>query len=631
MCKKNIILAFFLSLIANLSYQQSNINNIVFDLADLTIDYETDSGVLHLEAFKSSLNDVIIESKATDKYGQLNWLSIGHPKLVLTPTVYKNYSLFNLKPEGYDISVELLTHNYRNLFKDVVKRKYNIDIKPEQIVSLIPAKFECKIAFYNEDQTKILINGKAIQLSSFPLRVSFSAPFKTKERISFEEKLKQEILDLEIVCDINSQGKAYRQNTFIISAQQLNQLGLTDEIFGNGQETYVTRNQISSLSSELYQRLNIIEDYQIPESQFSDDFKDEFIKQTSIFINQYVTVDQALAKLSTYDFTEDLKPTVIKQELSKLFTIKKTGSKEQLILNQTQYEKLNTEASNNVGGSASGSFFGISLGGSANYAKSQSSQWEKQNTSFVNQLKELNSYDLNEVEWARNGNIIIPKSIKVSKLARGLFAKNLIFSRIKREYYDAPYQRTYTLNTLNGVYQSDTLKENALRLRQLEKSYEQLNSFSNEINSKTDKIQTNLTNLVEGKNQELIANLSNLNSNIQINLQDIRNNIQKVDIQLNNKINNLDKYQVLKGTWSFTSWGIGGLPTRFLTGSFSRPFKNTPTVFYSIKQYHIGDNRAGLFNIYDESISVNGLSARIIFYGVFYIVGFDIEWIAAGY
>ena len=73
-----------LSLLISLSIQQSNINNIVFDLADLTVDHTTDYGVVHLEAFKSSLNDVIIEQKAVEKYGQLNWLSIGYPNVVLT-------------------------------------------------------------------------------------------------------------------------------------------------------------------------------------------------------------------------------------------------------------------------------------------------------------------------------------------------------------------------------------------------------------------------------------------------------------------------------------------------------------------------------------------------------------------
>ncbi len=70
---------------ANSARGQSDGNNIVFDLADLTVDYPTDNGWISLEAFKSSINDLIIQTNDVSKYGQLNWLSIGYPQLVLTP------------------------------------------------------------------------------------------------------------------------------------------------------------------------------------------------------------------------------------------------------------------------------------------------------------------------------------------------------------------------------------------------------------------------------------------------------------------------------------------------------------------------------------------------------------------
>lgn len=64
---KNLILYFGLAfLVLNLikKINGQTVNNIVFDLADLTVDYETDDGMIHLEAFKSSLNDLIIEKKS---------------------------------------------------------------------------------------------------------------------------------------------------------------------------------------------------------------------------------------------------------------------------------------------------------------------------------------------------------------------------------------------------------------------------------------------------------------------------------------------------------------------------------------------------------------------------------------
>ena len=58
------LLSILFSLQVGSSVQQgsstSNLNNIVFDLADLTVDYDSNEGTIHLEAFKSTFNDLII-------------------------------------------------------------------------------------------------------------------------------------------------------------------------------------------------------------------------------------------------------------------------------------------------------------------------------------------------------------------------------------------------------------------------------------------------------------------------------------------------------------------------------------------------------------------------------------------
>ena len=441
----NLKLIFLIISLFKISIQQTSTNNIIFDLADLTIDYESDVGYITLEAFKSSLNNLIIEKQETSKYGQLNWLSIGYPILTLTPspTNANMLTLFVLKPEGFDVSVEMLTNVYRKLFKQLVLRKYNIDVKEEQIVSLIPAKFECSLSFYENSQ-RILINGRVTQLTRTPLKLTFFAPNGTKERILFEKRLNKDKLNLnlDILCEISSTGTTYRQNTLVISGSQLIKIGLVDKIFGKGDERYVTRNQVSQLSSELYQKLNIIEEYQIPESEFKENFINDFVKQTTSLIFENVNINETLNLLSPYNFLADIKPSVIYNEMSRLFMINKTASKELLQLNRTQYNRLIKTYGLSIGGSTSGSIFGIfDFGGSASFATSSSSDWASSNTLFTNQLNELNTYYENEVEWARSGNIIVPKSVKVSKLSRASFEKNLIFSRVKREFAEAPFKR----------------------------------------------------------------------------------------------------------------------------------------------------------------------------------------------
>ena len=159
-----------------------------------------------------------------------------------------------------------------------------------------------------------------------------------------------------------------RTNTLIISSSQVNRLGLLDDIFCDGSEINVSRNQISTIT-ELYQKLNVLEIYQIPKTQFKDSFVDDFIKQTAVSAFQYVGIDQVLAQFSKYDFTEDIKSSVIKSELSRLLTIKKVANKELLQINQTQYERLISQYGKNAGGN----FFGINFGGIASYAVSRQS------------------------------------------------------------------------------------------------------------------------------------------------------------------------------------------------------------------------------------------------------------------
>jgi hypothetical protein len=54
-------------------------------------------------------------------------------------------------------------------------------------------------------------------------------------------------------------------------------------------------------------------------------------------------------------------------------------------------------------------------------------------------------------------------------------------------------------------------------------------------------------------------------------------------------------------------------------------------VFYTIKTYHIADNRGGLWSIHSESISNAQIVDKVKFLGVFRIQEFYIEWIAIGY
>jgi hypothetical protein len=88
-------------------------------------------------------------------------------------------------------------------------------------------------------------------------------------------------LDLALECVIASQGRMARVNTLTMTANQIAQMDLTDRVFGDADSCYVSREQFFSISSNVYNSLNIVEDYEMSEYEFSEMFIDDFIKQTS--------------------------------------------------------------------------------------------------------------------------------------------------------------------------------------------------------------------------------------------------------------------------------------------------------------------------------------------------------------
>ncbi|RNA06929.1 hypothetical protein BpHYR1_039935 [Brachionus plicatilis] len=422
-------------------------NDVVFDLADITLEYEEGKKVVLLEAYKTASNDRIIESKDNEKYSQLNWVSIGNPTI---SKILPQAEIFNFRPDGFDIFVELLNQENKKRLVDAIKKKYNISVSVDQVLTLKPGRFECRIELY-DDGNKFFLNGKARDLNTFPIRVSFPYPDTNLaiERKALEKRLVKDNNDpdLEIKCEAYSQGQAYRENTLILSSKQMNQLNLADDIFGPESEVFVTRNQLNRLSQELYQKLNIIEEYQIAEKEFEQSFITEFLKQTAVYINQYTPFDKALSQLSSFSLAEDLKPDVIKEELSKTFVLKKRGTKDFLVLNDSLSNKSYVNSSMNIGSSGSVKIPFIKVGSTRDFAKSKAKDWEDSNSSYSEQLNELNNYDQNDVEWVKKGRMIVPRRIKVSKLVKSELNNDLKFSRIRREYYDAPFSRVFSFRT----------------------------------------------------------------------------------------------------------------------------------------------------------------------------------------
>jgi len=221
-------------------------------------------------------------------------------------------------------------------------------------------------------------------------------------------------------------------------------------LFGPANEVYVNRSQLTELSNEVYSYFDIIENYQIEQDKFSSAFVESLILLTGENSFRHVSFEDALSSLSKYslDISGDIKPDQIKNEISKLFKVDKTGNKSHIVFDDKYYNELDKQSKSSGSSSGSVSVFKLfGAKGSRSYANDHKEHWIKNETHLDDQLKELNNYSKDIIEYEFDGDKIIPKSINVCKLQSSLFKKNLFFSRIKKFYSEADFNKEFTLET----------------------------------------------------------------------------------------------------------------------------------------------------------------------------------------
>ncbi len=78
-----------------------------------------------MQAFKSKLNDEIIEKNKIKEFSRLKWVSIGKPKLIKTSNInQKNVTqIFHLNDEGFYAFIAMLTKKQRQMLLEAIKRK----------------------------------------------------------------------------------------------------------------------------------------------------------------------------------------------------------------------------------------------------------------------------------------------------------------------------------------------------------------------------------------------------------------------------------------------------------------------------------------------------------------------------
>ena len=254
----------------------------------------------------------------------MHWVSIGYPMLIKTKSHLKdNFTLFHKWYDGLYTKIEMLTVSQKKLIVEKIKSKYGIEVQEGQITNLHLSKFDCNLNLKCEYGREMVLNGQVRQFNEYPLRLDF-VNTRVKDGCITRHLLENIDEDLSFECNIAANSKLVKQNVLKIKAEQFNEDGLVDKLFGPADQVFVTREQMASLSSNMISNLNILEEYEIPESasySLAQTMIDEILKQINAKFTK-MPFDEAIKGLSKYS-TQDLDPDVITSELSNLFEIKK--------------------------------------------------------------------------------------------------------------------------------------------------------------------------------------------------------------------------------------------------------------------------------------------------------------------
>ncbi|RMZ93392.1 hypothetical protein BpHYR1_010663, partial [Brachionus plicatilis] len=332
---------------------------------------------------------------------------------------------------------------------------------------------------------------------------------------------------------------------------------------------------------------------------------------------------EAIGLLSTYciDFVEDLKADVIKKEASKILKIQKFRNVSQIVIDEKGLESLKESGKVNWGGGGGGNFMKIfSIRATANKVSESSSEWFKSNKSLTDQLNELNRYVNDEVEWQFEGDKIVPKSISVAKLARGQFSGTMTFNRVRKQFYEAPFIRKFTLYISSATEEKSEIE---IMKNCIQGYREQLEALGSESVEKDNQL-----SLIVSNAEARLAKLEQRVLYIDYLLNDSSENVQRAINNLNEALA-AQRYEIVSGTWVI-SIKVHGYPTISRVGVFNKNFKKVPKIFYTIKALHVGNNVAALYKMTNERITTTQFTCDINFFGVFHALELEIEWIAYG-
>ena len=240
---KILLLASFLlgSLFTSLNSSSVSSQDYVFTLPDITVEYKSvNDDLIKLKAYKTRSNDQIIKGNERENFGQLEWVSLGIPKLFMVsnyPSTSKNKNLFiwSSNKDSFYTHISMLDLDDKNLLQKRIALKYNISVGVEQIVSMPLNELKCTINLRCMKLNKsgksnsnnmsttmrelVQLVGKIENFNRSPLRLEFEITDKLESNLGCIERNifgNESMMDHTLKCEVSQKSQTGRSNVLII-------------------------------------------------------------------------------------------------------------------------------------------------------------------------------------------------------------------------------------------------------------------------------------------------------------------------------------------------------------------------------------------------------------------------------
>ena len=230
------MLIFGLALLVLATCSISSENDFVFNSADIVSELVLDerNNLIVLEAFKSSLNDKILEEIKrignVTLLSQLHWVSMGHPFLaeyVEQTNQTKHTRLIHWSTNSFYVYINMLSPLQRESIMEKIRLKYKIDVDRSQVTNILIRKIECKFEVQCEKGQTLDIAGKREDIREFGFRLYFPLVKKRLFDLDTQRKCLEKsfanmtLSELSMSCQVWFDASGQCTRKFVVSVENI--------------------------------------------------------------------------------------------------------------------------------------------------------------------------------------------------------------------------------------------------------------------------------------------------------------------------------------------------------------------------------------------------------------------------